>query len=69
MHHEVLMSKLHRLANLQKQFKPIRYRQILPFAVAMDGHAIDEFHHQIRIPALGDSAVQKARDVGVLKSG
>ena len=69
MHHEVLMSKLHRFTDLQEHLQPLPQRNILSFAETMNRNTIYELHHQIRIAVVGHAAAQKASDVGMLKAG
>jgi hypothetical protein len=64
---QVLVGVLHAGAHLAEQVEPFVGRQALIVAVAIDRHAVYEFHHEERLPVGGRSAVHQTRDVGVIE--
>ena len=44
-------------------------RQAMLIAVARDGHALDQLHHEVRPPAIGGPGVEDLGDIGVVHQG
>ena len=40
-----------------------RYRELMLFAIAIDGVTVDELHHQVRGAVFGRTAIEQTRDV------
>ena len=49
--------------------EPLVDRQPLLVAVAIDRHALDELHHEVRLAVGGRAAVQQPRDVRMIQRG
>ena len=57
------------LAHGQEQAEAVAQVQVAPGAPGVDGHTVDELHHQVG-PAVGSHAtVQQPRDVGMVQVG
>ena len=59
----------HRAAHDQEHAQPIGERQLVPVAVAVDGLALDELHHDVGRAVVGRAAVEEPRDVRMLEAG
>ncbi len=59
----------HRAAHDLEHAQPIGERQLVPVAVAVDGLALDELHHDVGGAVAGRAAVQEPGDVRMLEAG
>ena len=69
MNNQVLVGKLHCLANLEEQGKPLLHAESLFLAEGVNGHAIHILHRYVQIAFRGDAAIEKARNIRMLKAG
>ena len=67
MHDQVAMRVTHRIQHLQEQHRALAQAEGVRIAPAVDRHAVDPFHHEVRLAVLADATVQQDRDVGMLQ--
>ena len=69
MDHQVAMGETHRVQHLQEQHHALAQAEPARIAPAVDGFAIDAFHHEVRFAIGADAAIEQGGDVGVLQAG
>ena len=69
MNHSPRVSMIDGVAHLPKQRDSLRNRQIAFAAVAVEPHAIDVFHDEVRQAVASRTAVEQTCDVGVIEIG
>ncbi len=67
MQHEIAVREGHALAHLGEQAQPRRHVQAALVAVDIEGEALDELHHQVRLAEAGHAAIEQPRDRRVLE--
>ena len=65
----LLMGVLDRLADRHEQLQPFARRPVVVVAVLGDGHAVDQFHDEVRPAVLGGAAIEDAGDVDMVHEG
>ena len=68
-HHQVAMRVAHRIEHLQEQHHALAQAQAARVAPAIDGLALDAFHHEVRFAVAADAAVEQDGDVRMLQAG
>ena len=66
---EVAVRVMHGIADAPEQGQARLHGQGVALAVLVDGHALDEIHHQVRLAAVGGAGVDQPGDVGVIEAG
>ena len=65
----LLVRALDRLADDNEKLDPLLGRKTVPVAKLGDGHALNQFHHEVRPPGVGRPAVEHLGDVRVVHQG
>src|SRR5208283_401434 len=68
MNDEVLMSEANGVAHSAEQLQPLADGELMCVAVLVNGHAIDELHHQVGIAFFGAAAVEQSSDVRMFEA-
>ena len=68
-HHQVAVRVADRVQHLQEQHHALAQAQLARVAPAVDRHAVDPLHHEIRLALCADAAVQQGGDIGMLQAG
>src|SRR5688572_27058417 len=66
MNDSLLVSVLHRVADLYKQLEPRSRRESVLVAVARDGHAAHKFHREVGTAGVGGTGVEHAGDIRMI---
>src|SRR6478672_3224317 len=68
MNDQVLVRVMNGCAHVPKEFETLSSRELMTLAIAVDWHAIDQLHDEVRNTVVSGAAVKQASDIGMIES-